>query len=342
MITLITGAPGAGKTNALVDLLSELAEGRPLFVDGIPDLKVPHVELGDPHKWHETVPDGAAIVIDEVQRVWRPNRGAVPDDIAALETHRHRGLDFFIVTQGPNLVHSNVRALVGRHVHLRDTGITGRWWYEWPECSSSLAWKSAPVRKKYNLSKKAQKLYTSASMHIKPIRSIPRQVFVLAAVLPIAGYLSWHIYGVIAPKLHPTTQVAQSKQHSTAKDSRDLSAEATRPTVSGDDEAVPSRRYVMGKLVEPAAPQLPSAPVTAVHDSRPRGCIASAQRCRCFDADGMLMDMEPQQCRDAIGVAGQVLPLDDVPTLRHVPDFSPAARYIAPVPMAEIRHQQGV
>jgi len=35
VITLITGAPGAGKTNALVSLLAELAEGRALeILDG--------------------------------------------------------------------------------------------------------------------------------------------------------------------------------------------------------------------------------------------------------------------------------------------------------------------
>lgn len=57
MITLITGAPGAGKTNALVSLLAELAEGRALYVSGIPDLSVPHVVLDDPTKWHEVVED---------------------------------------------------------------------------------------------------------------------------------------------------------------------------------------------------------------------------------------------------------------------------------------------
>ena len=45
MITLITGAPGAGKTNALVSLLAELAEGRALYVSGIPDLQVPHPRM---------------------------------------------------------------------------------------------------------------------------------------------------------------------------------------------------------------------------------------------------------------------------------------------------------
>lgn len=202
MITLITGAPGAGKTSALVKLLSELAKGRVLYVDGIPDLKVPHVALEDARKWPELVPDGAAIVIDEAQRVWRPAGPGqrVAPDIAMLETHRHRGLDFFIVTQHPKLLHTNVRNLVGRHVHLRDIGVLGRWWYEWPEAVDPGTWKSAPVKKRYRLDRGSFKLYKSASEHVKPIRSVPPVVYVLGAAVLLAGGLGWYVMRTIGEK----------------------------------------------------------------------------------------------------------------------------------------------
>lgn len=217
VITLITGAPGAGKSAALVDLLSQLTAGRPLYVDGVPDLKVEHQPLPDPTTWPATVPDGSAIVIDEVQRVWRPRGpGAkVPDHIAALETHRHRGLDFFIVTQGPRLVDGNVRALVGRHVHLRDLGVLGRWWYEWPECSEAVAWKSAPIKKRYRLPKAIFDKYRSASMHIKPIRSFPMAlVWMIGALLALAvlvfmGYRS--ITGKTAAMM-PSAEVVEANK----------------------------------------------------------------------------------------------------------------------------------
>lgn len=202
MITLITGAPGAGKSAALVALLADLAKGRPIYVDGIPDLKIPHVELEDPRRWHELVPDGAVVVIDEVQRVWRPTGPGqkVGADIAALETHRHRGLDFYIVTQHPKLLHANVRNLVGRHVHLRDTGVLGRWWCEWPEASDPGSYRSAPVKKRYRLPKASFGLYKSASEHIKPRRSIPPALFIFGGAVMALGVVGWYVWGAIAGK----------------------------------------------------------------------------------------------------------------------------------------------
>lgn len=209
MITLITGAPGTGKSAALVSLLKELAKGRAIYCNGIPDLKIDHQELADPNKWHEDVPDGSIIVIDEVQRVWRP-RGPgqkVPPDIAALETHRHRGIDFYIVTQGPRLVDSNVRALIGRHVHLRDIGVLGRYWYEWPECNDqcSTGWKNAPIKKRYRLPKAIFSEYKSATEHIKPIRSFPTMLIVMLLALLVTGYLAYRAYGMITSKINPAS-----------------------------------------------------------------------------------------------------------------------------------------
>ena len=127
MITLLTGAPGAGKTALLVEWLRTLYTDRPIYVHGLNGLTLDHFEV-DGNQWHTELPDGAIVVIAEVQQVWRP-RGpghAPPASVQALETHRHRGIDIFLTTQKPNLLASNVRGLVGRHVHIRDTGWLGR------------------------------------------------------------------------------------------------------------------------------------------------------------------------------------------------------------------------
>ena len=207
MITLITGAPGTGKSNAVVSMLAELGKDRAVYVFGIPDLKIPHVQLDDPTTWPDSVPDGSCIVLDEVQNVWRP-RGPgqkVPDHVSKLETHRHRGLDFYIITQGPNLLDANVRALTGRHVHLRDLGILGRWWYEWPECADNCrtAWKNAPIKKRYRLDKSAQKKYKSASIHVKPVPSVPWMLAVMVLALCLVGFLTWKSFGMIQAKMNP-------------------------------------------------------------------------------------------------------------------------------------------
>lgn len=216
MITLITGAPGAGKTAALVSMLADLGKDRQLWVHGIPELKIKHEILSEPADWITTVPDGSVVVIDEVQNVWRPRGpgGKVPDHVSALETHRHRGLDFYIITQGPNLLDTNVRALCGRHVHLRDVGFLGRWWYEWPECADQCrtTWKNAPLKKKYALPKKIFGEYKSASLHVKPIRSFPKMLIVLVVALIAVLFMSWKIYSLIQDKVAPAAApVSQPK-----------------------------------------------------------------------------------------------------------------------------------
>lgn len=166
MITLITGAPGAGKTALLVEWLRTKYKDRPIYVDGLEGLTLEHQPI-DLARWHLDAPDGAIIVGDEAQKTFRP-RGpghAAPLHVTELETHRHRGIDFFLTTQKPNLLDLNVRGLVGRHVHIRDTGWRGRWVYEWPEISETLAWKTCHLKAKYKLPKKAFELYKSASEH---------------------------------------------------------------------------------------------------------------------------------------------------------------------------------
>jgi len=198
MITVFTGSPGAGKTASLVDFLSKLPGDRPLFVDGLDGWTLPHTVV-DANNWHAELPDGAILVIDEVQRVWRP-RGAgakVPESVSQLETHRHRGIDVFVTTQAPRLMDSNVRVLVGRHVHIRDVGVLGRYWYEWPECNDAMAWKTCINKKRISLPKKAFALYKSASLHTVPVRGIPRAIFVGLIALMIFAVLAYGVYKII-------------------------------------------------------------------------------------------------------------------------------------------------
>lgn len=208
MITLFTGAPGAGKTAAMVDYLRTIVGDRPVFADGLDGLTLDH-SLIDSNDWPTLVPDGGVLVIDEVQRVWRPRGpGAkVPLSVSELETHRHRGIDVFLTTQSPRLLDANVRALVGRHVHIRDTGILGRYVYEWPEVSEDLAWKTCVNKRRFKLPKAAFALYKSASLHVAPVRSVPLMLYVAVAafLLLLAG--AYYIYSMLhrinAPPVPP-------------------------------------------------------------------------------------------------------------------------------------------
>lgn len=286
MITLITGAPGAGKTAALVDLLQSIVKsGRAIYVDGIPELTLPHELMEDARKWPELVPDGAAVVIDEVQRIWRPTSSGskVSPEIEALETHRHKGLDFFIITQHPNLVHQNVRRLVGRHIHLRDVGFMGRWWYEWPEATDPALFRSAPVKKKYTLPKAVFGSYKSASLHVKPIRSIPRSVILLGVCLVVGAYLGWSGYQSISAKVNPPKVEAKP-----------------RPAPASGEKAGEGWTANAARATAPPVPASAPEPVVV-------GCIAMPKRCTCLDATGTPLIVAWEACQEsARGFGGLV------------------------------------
>lgn len=302
MITLITGAPGTGKSAALVSLLQELAKDRAIYVSGIPDLAIDHHPLEDPSKWIDDVPDGSIVVIDEVQRVWRP-RGPgqkVPADIAALETHRHRGIDFYVVTQAPRLVDTNVRALVGRHVHLRDLGFLGRWWYEWPECAENCAtgWKNAPIKKRYRLPRAIFSQYRSASMHMKPVRSFPFMVVVMLAALLVCGVLAWRFYGIVSSKLNPvpmTSAMVGAKPATPAgvMAGPPAGAPGAQPEAFIDDRMAWIPRISSRPESAPAFDklrQVVAMPVVV-------GAICNAKGCRCVTQQGTHAGLSEQECR---------------------------------------------
>lgn len=213
MITLITGTPGAGKSAWTVQELTRLPAQRKIYVHGIPELKIAHEPIYchselcdlcqsvDPlikeqgahvEDWPQWATHGSLIVIDEVQRIWRPSNSAsaLPDSISRLETHRHMGLDFWLISQGPHLFHSNIRLLIGRHIHLVSKW-NGRSEYEFPECRQDVTRRSDAVVRPYKLPKKVFGLYKSASLHTTNKKRAPLALYFFVFLvfgLSIYGY----------------------------------------------------------------------------------------------------------------------------------------------------------
>lgn len=295
MITLITGVPGAGKTLYAVDqiLIPESKTERPLFIDGIPDLLIRHEPAPDPLDWPNWAPEGAHIVIDEVQRVWRPEAAgkAIPESIAQLETHRHRGLDFTIMTQHPSLIHSNVRRLVGRHIHVRRTAL-GVYVYEYPECMNSpdSAYKNALTKVRWPHPKRTFGVYKSASIHQKVKFRIPRAAIVFCLCLCMIAGLGFYLYSRVfhhqeAPKAAPLqTQVSQSPTATGAVieplEEPDLREEFI-PRIYGEPNSAPAYDHLR---------QVVSMPVITA-------CIADADRCLCYTQQMTKVEMTDAQCR---------------------------------------------
>lgn len=365
MITLITGQPGAGKTLLLVSefLKPEADKGRRIIADAIPDLVVPHEPAPALAGWTKTesdpssqtgtkllfdFPQGSIVAIDEAQRVYRPRAvgSKVPPEVAAFETHRHQGLDFILITQHPNLIDSNVRKLVGRHLHIRDVGILGRKVYEWPECGNVEQFRNAPVQRRYSLDDKAFGLYKSASLHVKPKRGIPKGLVVagISVVLLLGGTgFAWHS---ISKKLNP--------EATTATTATPQAAGAAVPSSSGHASSVDPVKTASDYLTE-SIPVYPGRPETApmyaaLLDVRnvPRvvGCIDTGKRCKCVTQQGTDAGLDNMQCRNWIAsppfdpyteqnqvqVAAVLPPKDLIPPKESAPAPQPSPIADTPLP----------
>lgn len=190
MIRLITGLPGHGKTLWTVSqLLAERArdDSRPLRVDGIRGLTVPHVPI-EGIAWQDAA-DGSLIVIDEAQRVF-PTRGAgtPPAHVAALSTHRHRGIDIWLVTQHPGNIDSYVRErLIEEHIHvMRVMGSESAMVYRWNEVETdprSESAKAAALVEPWRYPKEVYNAYSSAVLHTAKRRIPWRKVLLVACGL---------------------------------------------------------------------------------------------------------------------------------------------------------------
>lgn len=313
MITLITGTPGSGKSVYAVwhEIKTAIEKGRNVYSCGIPKLTLPAIPMKDDEarNWYKTVPnnnpddpdeipllstveEGSLIVIDEVQRLWRPTgAGAVPPDIAALETHRHHGMDFVVITQHPSLLHRNVRALVGKHIHLRATAL-GNYLYEFPEWCENPQTKSARqscVRSRYRLPKQAFALYESASLHVKTSKRLPIQYFIFFAVLlavPVGGYL-------FVKNMYDRTHVVEKK---------------TDPVLFGVGKPVPMSAVSPGQAEEKKPDFLNVSMVTPQIDwSKVAACVSNKDVCRCYGDAAERLAVPDRACRDAIefGWAGR-------------------------------------
>lgn len=223
MITIITGVPGMGKTALMVSMLIEEEKkgDRPLYVMGVDNLLIEHQKLPTIDLWtysksdkddpslelfYFTFPPNSILIIDEAQKIYRPRSSSskVPPIVSALETHRHTGIDIWLLTQKPSLLDSNVRDLCGRHMHIRNS-ILGRKIYEWPEYNAitETNLKSAASRF-FRPPKSAFALYKSSELHTKQPRRIHNAFIVLALMIPLLFYQFYSLYTKFDSKINQT------------------------------------------------------------------------------------------------------------------------------------------
>ncbi|MDD5324657.1 MAG: zonular occludens toxin domain-containing protein [Polaromonas sp.] len=205
-IYFVTGLPRTGKTLWTLCRVRPIAEKekRRVYTCNIPGINVPGwLEIDHPDKWME-VPDGSIIIVDELQDFWSKQMpgSRVPLPILELSKHGKRGIDFYFITQEPDLVHSTPRSLCQHHYFIvRAFGSQNVVIYKFermqlhPEKVKS---KGEKLPWRYN--KAAFDWYKSADTHnVK--RQIPIKVFMIPVALALAGLAAWAAVGFFSRTL---------------------------------------------------------------------------------------------------------------------------------------------
>lgn len=302
MITVLTGAPGSGKTlYAIAKLLHPLlgthvdatdADGNKVkhprtIYSNINGLTLPHEKIDAEWlaDWPQRVKPGAVICYDEVQKPWpkRVTGSKVPPAVQELETHRHYGIDIVVMTQKPELVDQNVCSLAGRHLHIRRVGNSHNTIvYEWDAVSRGLLYKNAFKKTAWRYPRWVFDWYKSAEAHTKMPRSVPFAIWIAAAALAGSAYAWPTLMGKITEGFNPTAKRQEASQASAQP------AKPSTPSLIVPDApaAVPgqAQAQLQTSIVSPAAPVL-------------MGCAAAADACRCYDQAGQVVELELQACQ---------------------------------------------
>lgn len=325
MITVITGTPGAGKTLYTIEKLllpqvgktikgrdeqgNEVQHERKVYTN-INGLQIEHelIDGGETQgllDWHKWAKPGSLIVFDEVQKVWppRPNGSKIPEHVQALDTHRHLGVDFILITQNVLNVDRHIHALGGRHLHVRRVAnMPLATVYEWDHISRGLLYSKAISKSPWKYSKKVFKLYKSSELHTKQPRRIPGLVWFILFGLAAMAVLTPQVFERIGGRLSGKPVVSNEKPAAVSgAPGAAGSAAQPVPAVAPAKQVIDERVDFMPKLSDrpwtaPAYDQLRVVLRMPLVD----GAMCNAkQGCICFN-EGERLEMSHEACEEWI------------------------------------------
>ncbi|CAN5673752.1 hypothetical protein BH11PSE12_BH11PSE12_27150 [soil metagenome] len=308
MINLITGLPGNGKTLYALSLIKNISEkdSRPVFYSGITDLKLPWTEI-NPEKWFEA-PPGSIVVIDECQRVFRPRTISkdVPDYVAQLETHRHLGIDLYLITQHPMLADSAIRRLVGNHRHVvRTFGTQRATIHEWgsvKDTCDKTSGRSDSIKHKWGYDKKAFDYYKSAELHTVK-RNIPARLYFLIGAPFLIALAVLYMWKFTDKQIHPKGEKDLLNQPISSVPPA-LSSASSGKAISYKNAVEDAKQYVFAQTARvdglphtaPKYDEITAPTVAPV----PVGCMATKTKCFCYSQQATPISMPDDVCYNIV------------------------------------------
>jgi zona occludens toxin len=320
MITLVTGTPGTGKTAWVLKELFEFRKNNPnyyIFVHGVRNLRGIAFEpvycrsqLCDicrssdipetakyVENWQDWKEPESLIVVDEVQRIWRPRVGSsqITPAVALLETHRHYGVDFWLISQGAHLFDNFIRLLVGRHIHLV-ANWAGRKQFEWSECHQDTSSRGDAIVRPYKLPKHIFNHYDSAEVHTKQDKRKPLSLYGVIILFCIASALIYNIYHRMSNRVASDTV----KPVSTVEKTDTKSAEPVPASSTTEKPKYPDFKPTVDGVPESAPAYAELLKVTAVPTLE--GCIYSESKddCRCYTKQATIYPTSKNYCIEQI------------------------------------------
>jgi len=314
MIELITGLPGNAKTLFTIGEVKRraAAEGRPVYYAGIKELSLDWIPI-DPHNWMEA-PSGAIIVIDECQKVFR-NRsvGSIPPTyVTELEEHRHKGIDFYLITQHPSLIDPAIRRLTQTHKHMiRVFGMERSTVHKWNGCMDNpdkASSRKDSEKTLWNFDKSLYGVYKSADQHTMK-RSIPKAAKLLLLVPVLLILAVWAVKRVTLDKHKvdepaavanaPAAPAGEPGQRQQGLPDRaepfDPIADA-KAYVAMNTPRVEGLAYTAPKYDEITRPVRAPIPAMCVQIGTPRG--DTDVRCKCYSQQGTPLDVKFNMCME--------------------------------------------
>lgn len=320
MITIISGTPGAGKTlytieKLLLPLIGTTVKGvdangdavevpRTVYTN-INGLQVEH-ELIDGGEnqglrdWHKWAKPGSVIVFDEVQKVWPPraNGSKVPEDIQSLDTHRHMGVDFILITQNVINLDKHIHALGGRHLHVRRiANMSLAIVYEWDHVSRGLMFSKSLTKAPWRYDKKVFKLYKSAQLHTKQPRRLPGLVWFILVALVAMAFLAPSLKARMDERFNPKPKdVAQIDQ---------VGIQSGIQALGQGGAAVPDAGFIDDRIA--FIPRIASRPETApaydglrvvVNMPLVAGAVCFKGVCKCLTQQSTDAGLSDGDCKD--------------------------------------------
>jgi hypothetical protein len=304
MITLITGLPGACKTLFALDYVERYAkkENREVYYHGVPELTLDWKLLDSPEDWIK-VPNGSIIFIDECQSTFRPraNGAQVPIYVSEFETHRHKGLDIFLITQHPMLLDGNVRRLAGRHFHaVRFFGFEKSTIHEFTQVRENVDKnvKNSMVTH-FVFPKDVFNWYKSSSLHTVKKR-LPLRLF-LIVILPIVLvaiiYFGYTSVTKISTAHKTQDQVTSAKSEVSTSSEAQFAKQSNNDNLTIDDYVKNNTPRIIDVVSSAPKYDEVTRPITAPY---PAACYSTKFKCKCFTQQGTYMQVTELFCRQVV------------------------------------------